>query len=69
MSAAKTVSNPRVHIEHRRAPLPPEAYLVVDLDWIKSGDVARGSMTEADLYTLAENALHIAGILRRENSR
>jgi len=63
--APRTVSNPRVQIDHHRHPTPSRAFLVVELDWIKAGALAECPMTEQELYALAENALHIAGILRR----
>jgi hypothetical protein len=61
----KTVSNPRIHVDHLRGNGGSRAYLVVNVDWIKAGLLASCPMSEAELYALAENALHIAGILRR----
>lgn len=69
----RTISNPRIHIDHPRdlygKPEPSRARIVVDLDWIKAGGIGMGAMTEVELYRLAENALQVAGILRRSADR
>lgn len=62
----RTVSNPKVHIEHPRRPDPSFARLYVDIDWLKGDVLAYAEMTENDLYTLAEQALKVASILRQQ---
>jgi hypothetical protein len=41
--------------------------LMVNVDWLKNRELAECEMSEQDLYALAEGALHIAGILRRNS--
>lgn len=61
----KPISNPRIHIEHR-APEPSRASLWARADWLKGDVIVSSDMTEADLYVLAEEALRVAAVLRRQ---
>lgn len=62
----RTVSNPRVHIEHPRRPQPSYARLYVHVDWLKNDVLAFAEMTEDQLYDLAAEALKVASVLRRQ---
>ena len=62
----RTVSHPRIHLDHPRAPQPSRASMWLVIDWLKDGPLAECPMTEAELYDLAEEALKAARLLRKQ---
>lgn len=61
----RTGKHPRVRIEHPRAPEPSFAEVWAILDG-KREDTVSIPVTEAELYQLAEEALEVAKVLRRQ---
>lgn len=61
----RTAKHPRVQIDHPRYPEPSTAKLWAPIDG-KRGDIVEISMTENELYSLSEEALKVAAVLRRQ---
>jgi len=63
--STRTISHPRINVEHSRYPQLPTAYLWASAGWLKNDIVVQCGLTEGELVDLAEECLKAAIILRR----